>query len=152
MIRTMKNVNLFNKRGLRDFEIIEKFEAGVELRGFEVKSLYAGHGSIDSAYITIHDGQAFVINFSIPPYQPKNTPAGYDPLRSRRLLLKKEEILYLAGRISSGGNLTIAPIKLYNKNRKIKLEIGLAKGLKKYEKREKIKKKEMRRELKKYNL
>ncbi|MGC8981529.1 MAG: SsrA-binding protein SmpB [Minisyncoccia bacterium] len=127
------------------YNILEKFEAGIELKGFEVKSLRLGKGSLKGSYVKIKDGEVFIVNFNIPPYQPKNTPKDYNENRERKLLLKRKEINYLIGKSQEKG-ITIIPIKVYSKGNLIKVEIGVAKGLKKYEKREKIKEKEFRKE------
>lgn len=135
-----------NKKVYFDYEILQKMEAGIELLGFEVKSLKAGQGSLLGAHVTVRGGEAFVINMQIPPYQPANTPKEYDPLRNRRLLLTKKEILALSGEESKKG-LTIVPLSVYNKGRKVKIEIAVVRGKKKYDKRETIKKRDADREL-----
>lgn len=140
-----KKVFIQNPGVFYHYNILEKFEAGIELKGFEVKSLRLGRGSLKGSYITFKDGEAFIINFNIPPYQPKNTPRNYDENRERKLLLKKKEINYLIGKSKERG-ITIVPIKVYSKGNLIKLEIALAKGLKKYEKREKLKEREFKKE------
>ncbi len=134
-----------NKDVFRNYEILERFNAGVELKGFEVKSLFTGKGSLKGAYVSYKGNELFLKNFYIPPYQEKNTPHNYNPYRERKLLLNRKEINHLLSRIKQPG-LTIIPLRLYNKNRLIKVEIALVKGLKKYEKREKIKKKEFQRQ------
>lgn len=140
-----------NKKAYFNYEILEKIEAGIELLGFEVKSLKKGQGSLEGSHITMRGGEAFVINMQIPPYQPANTPKDYNPLRNRRLLLTKKEIKSLSGEENQKG-LTIIPISVYNKGKKLKLEIAIVRGKKKYDKRETIKKRdtdrEMRRDLK----
>lgn len=136
-----------NKRAYFDYEILEKFEAGIELKGAEAKSITSGKVNISGAYCVLKNGEIFIINMDIPPYQQKNTPSSYDPKRDRRLLLKKSEIKYLEGKPKS---LTIIPIKLYNKKSKIKVEIALAKARKKKDKRELIKKREDLKEIKKF--
>jgi SsrA-binding protein len=135
-----------NRKARFDYEIQEKFEAGIELLGSEVKSVRGGQMSLEGAFVIIRGGEAFLINANIPPYQPKNAGADYDPLRNRKLLLTKKEIAELAG---SGKNksLTIVPISVYNKGRKIKVEIALVKGKKKYDKRESIKKRDTERDI-----
>jgi len=135
-----------NKKAYFNYEILEKIEAGIELLGFEVKSLKKGQGSLEGAHITIRGQEAFVINMQIPPYQPGNTPKDYDPLRNRRLLLTKKEIAGLSGEEKQKG-LTIIPISVYNKGRKLKLEIAIVRGKKKYDKRETIKKRDVDREI-----
>ena len=102
--------------------------------------------SLDGAFVIIRGGEAYLINAHIPPYQVNNTPKDYDPLRNRRLLLTKKEIAELAA-TETNRSLTIVPLSVYNKNKKIKLEIALAKGKKKADKRESIKKRETEREL-----
>jgi len=142
-----------NRKARFDYEILEKYEAGIELLGTEVKSVRGGQMSLEGAFVIVRGGEAFLINANIPPYQAKNAPKDFDSLRNRKLLLTKKE---LAGLASSGKNksLTIVPISVYNKNRKIKVEIALVKGKKKFDKRETIKKRdtdrEIRRTLKSY--
>lgn len=135
-----------NKKAGLKYEILEKFEAGIELFGFEVKSVKDKQGSLDGAYISARSGEVFLVNADIPPFQAKNTPSDYDPLRSRKLLLTKKEIRKLADLETQKG-LTMVPISMYNKNGKIKVEIALARGKKKYDKREDIKKRDVGREI-----
>lgn len=140
-----------NKKAYFNYEILEKIEAGIELLGFEVKSLKGGQGSLEGSHVTVRGGEAYVINMQIPPYQPANTPKEYDPARMRKLLLTKKEIDDL-GKTEAQKGLTIVPLSVYNKGRKLKIELGVCKGKKKYDKRETIKKrdtdKEIRRTLK----
>ncbi len=135
-----------NKRAYFDYKILEAYEAGVELRGFEVKAIKTGHINLAGSYAIIKDNQLWLLNADIPAYQPKNTPAGYDQRRTRRLLLKSSEIKNLMGRVQEKG-LTLVPLKVYTKNRRIKIEIGLAKSKKEYDKRETIKKREAQRQI-----
>src|SRR3989338_8109209 len=107
-----------NKKAYFDYEILEKYEAGIELLGFEVKSLKKGQGSLIGAHITVRGNEVFVINMQIPPYQVSNTPKEYDPLRNRRLLLTKKEIATLAKEEKTKG-LTIIPLSVYNKSRRL---------------------------------
>lgn len=116
------------------------------LAGSEVKSIRCGKVSLGGSYVIVKDNEAFLLNMDIPPYQPKNMPAGYDQRRTRKLLLKSSEINELLGKTHKTG-LTIIPLKLYNKVRMIKLLIGLARHKKKYDKRETIKKRDMEREI-----
>lgn len=139
-------VLLQNKKVRFNYDILETFEAGMELFGFEVKSLRKREGSLEGSHITIRGNEAFLLGATIPPYQPKNTPADYDPTRNRRLLLTKKEISKLSGLESQRG-LTIVPISVYNKNRKLKLEIGVARGKKKHDKRQTIKAREDKRQM-----
>jgi SsrA-binding protein len=135
-----------NKKAYFNYEILEKIEAGIELLGFEVKSLKKGQGSLEGSHITVRGNEVFVINMQIPPYQPANTPKDYDPNRNRRLLLTKKEISELSGEENQKG-LTIVPLSVYNKDRKLKLEIAIVRGKKKYDKRETIKKRDVERDI-----
>ncbi|PIV31872.1 SsrA-binding protein [Candidatus Wolfebacteria bacterium CG02_land_8_20_14_3_00_37_12] len=135
-----------NKRAYFDYQILETYEAGVELKGFEVKAIKTGRINLAGSYVIIRDNQTWLLNTDIPPYQPANTPLDYDSKRTRRLLLKKSEIKNLIGRVQEKG-LTLMPLKVYTKNRKIKIEIGLAKSKKKMDKRELIKKRDIEREI-----
>lgn len=135
-----------NKKIKLNYEILEEFEAGMDLLGLEVKTLRSKQGSLEGAHITVRGGEVYLIGISIPPYQPSNTPKEYDPLRNRRLLLTKKEIGELAGAESKKG-LTIVPISVYSKERKLKLRIAIVRGKKKYDKREDIKKREAKRKI-----
>jgi SsrA-binding protein len=137
---------LSNKKINLNYEILEKYTAGIELFGFEVKSLQKKQGSLEGSFVTVRGKEAFIIGMFIPPYQEKNTPEDYDPYRNRKLLLTKQEIEEL-GKIEKTKGLTIAPILVYNKNRYIKIEIGVAKGKKKFDKRETLKKKATLRDI-----
>ncbi len=135
-----------NKKAQFDYELLEQFEAGIELLGFEVKSIRAGQAILSGAHVIVRGGEAYVVGMQIPPYQVKNTPESYDSERTRRLLLTKKELGELSDADSKKG-LTIIPVSLYNKNRKIKLGIGIARGKKKFDKREAIKKRDVDREM-----
>jgi SsrA-binding protein len=135
-----------NRKARFNYEFLEKYETGIELLGTEVKSVRGGQMSLEGAFIIVRGGEAFLINANIPPYQPLNTSKDYDPLRNRKLLLTKKEITELADS-EKNKSLTIVPISVYNKNRKIKVEIALVKGKKKIDKRETIKKRETDREI-----
>ena len=135
-----------NKKAHFDYEILEKLEAGIELFGFEVKSLRAGHGSLKGAHVVSDGKEAWLLNATVSPFQPKNTPTGYEPTRTRRLLLSKKEIATLGGKVKEKG-LTIIPLSLYNKGRFLKVSLGIARGKKKYDKRDTIKKRESDREI-----
>lgn len=139
---------LVNKRAYFDYEILEKFKAGVELTGHEVKSAKTGRINIVGAYAIIRGNEAFLVGAEISSFQPKNAPEGYDPSRTRRLLLKKEEIRYLFEKIQSG--LTLIPLGVSTERGLIKIELGLARGKKKHDKRETIKKREVKREIRKF--
>lgn len=135
-----------NRKARFNYEFLEKYETGIELVGTEVKSVRGGQMSLDGAFVIIRGGEAFLINGNIPPFQPKNAPLDYDPLRNRKLLLTKKEITELSGS-EKNKSLTIVPISVYNKNRKIKVEIALVKGKKKFDKRETLKKRDTDREI-----
>ncbi len=130
-----------NKRATFDYEILQTYEAGLVLAGYEVKAVKLGHISLKGAYVVINGSEAFLLNAHISPYQPKNMPLDYEPTRSRKLLLHKSEIRGLIGESKEKG-LTLVPIKVYSKHGLIKLEFGLGKGKKKIDKREDIKKRE----------
>ena len=114
--------------------------------GFEVKSLKKGQGSLVGARVSVRGNEAFAVNINIPPYQPKNTPKDYDPERPRKLLLGKKEVLELS-KVEGQKGLTIVPISVYNKGRKLKLEIAVVRGKKKYDKRQTLKKRDTEREI-----
>lgn len=135
-----------NRKARFDYEILEKYVAGIELLGTEVKSVRAGQMSLEGAFVIIRGGEAFIINANIPAYQVKNAPKEYDRLRNRKLMLTKKEIAELAGS-EKNRSLTIIPISVYNKGRKIKVDIALVKGKKKADKRQSIKKRDTEREL-----
>ena len=137
---------LKNKKIGLDYEIQQKLQAGMELLGLEVKSIRQGQGSLVGGRVVIRGGEAYLVGVNIPPYQPNNTAKDYDPERTRRLLLTKKEIAELAG-IESKKGLTLVPISVYNAGRNLKLEIGIAKGKKKFDNRESIKKKDTRRDV-----
>lgn len=129
-----------------DYEILETFEAGMELRGFEVKSLRAGRGSLKGARVVARGGEAYLVGASIPAWQIANAPKSYDPERSRRLLLSQKEIAHVASAEGEKG-LTIVPLKVYNKARKLKLLIAIARGKKKEDKRQSIRAREESRRI-----
>lgn len=135
-----------NKKAHFNYEVLETLEAGVELLGFEVKSIRAKHGSLEGAYVIVRGKEAFLVGMSLSPYQQANTPKDYDPLRNRKLLLTSEEIQKLANMEGKKG-LTIVPILVYNKNRKIKVEIAIVRGKKSFDKRASIQKRETDRDI-----
>lgn len=135
-----------HKKARLQYELLEEFEAGIELLGHEVKSLRAKHGKLEGAHVVVRDGEVYVVGMSVPPYQPGNTPKEYDPERSRRLLLTKKEIAELSGFEGKRG-LTIIPISVYTKGGKLKLRIAAARGKKKYDKRQALKKKDATRDI-----
>ena len=135
-----------NPKAHFDYHILETLEAGLVLTGHEVKSIRAGRCSIKGAYVKIMNSEAWLLGATVSPYQAGNVPPNYDQQRSRKLLLKKKELNYLTGKSQEKG-LTLVPIKLYNKNGLVKLEIGIARRKKKFEKREKIAKREVERKI-----
>lgn len=135
-----------NRKAYFNYEILEKYEAGIELLGVEVKSVRGGKMSLEGAFVVVRGGEVFLINANVQPYQVNNMPQDYDPLRNKKLLLTKKEITKLADS-EKNKSLTIVPISVYNKGRKIKVEIALVKGKKKQDKRETIKKRETDREI-----
>ena len=136
-----------NKKGLFNYDILEKKEAGIVLTGAEVKSVKNGQINLKGSYITIKGGEAFLIGAHISPYKPAaGKQKDYTPTQERRLLLHRRELERLQGKMTSEG-LTIIPISVYTKSNLIKVEIGLAKGKKKYEKRETIKNRDIDRRI-----
>lgn len=140
-----------NKKVYFDYEVMEEFEAGIELLGFEVKSVRSGRAVLQGSHIIVRGSEVYVIGIQIPPYQAGNIKEDYDPLQTRKLLLNKKEIKAIEKAEGTKG-LTIVPISLYNKGRKIKIRIAIVRGKKKFDKRETIKKRDtdrnLRRELK----
>ena len=136
-----------NKKAYHDYFIEEKYEAGIALAGTEVKSLRMGRCSIKEAFIRIENGEVWVYGMHVSPYEKGNI-FNKDPLRPRKLLLHKKEIWKLLGKMKEKGY-TLVPLQVYFKEGKAKVEIGLAKGKKLYDKREDIAKKDQRREAEK---
>jgi SsrA-binding protein len=135
-----------NKKALFDYEVLDKFEAGLVLTGQEVKSARVGRLSLRGSHVGLAQGGLWLINASLPPYDKAGHLVDYDPNRSRKLLVHKREIDKLVGKLEQKG-LTLVPISAYTKGSKIKLEFALARGRKKYEKREAIKKRDIDREV-----
>ena len=142
------NILATNKRAHFDYQILEKFTAGIELTGHEVKSAKIGHPNVAGAHAIVRDDEAFLVGADIPSFQPNNAPNDYDSLRTRKLLLRRSEIKHIAGKTQS--DLTLVPLKLYTERGLIKVEIALAKGRKKHDKRELIKKRETEREIRRF--
>lgn len=137
---------LENRKARFNYELTRSFEAGIELLGFEVKALRKKMGSLEGAHTIVRGNEAFLVNMHIPPYQPANTPKEYDSRRARRLLLTKKEIAELASAEGKKG-LTIVPVSVYTKGRKVKVELSVARGKKKYDKRETLKRRDAEREM-----
>jgi SsrA-binding protein len=135
------NVLTQNKKAYFDYQILEKFEAGVVLIGQEVKSMKNGKASLKGAYVVPKDNELYLIGCHVPAYQPKNA-VDYDPERSRKLLLTKKEICLLIEKTKEKG-LTLIPLRVYTKKSLVKVEIGVAKGKRKFDKRQLIKKRDI---------
>ncbi len=135
-----------NRRAYHDYQLLEKIEAGLELTGPEVKSVKEGHLSLEGSFVKIIGTEAYLVNAQIHPYA--NAPTqGYDPRRTRKLLLHKKEIMALKGRLQQS-NLTLVPLSCYTTRHSfIKVEIALARGKKQYEKREALKRKDLERQV-----
>lgn len=145
---TVKTIT-YNRRASFDYNLLEKYEAGLVLQGHEVKSIKNNRISLAGSFVVIKRTpklDAYLINAHIPAYQPKNAPPNYDETRSRKLLLRKNEINTLVGKISQKG-LTLVPIRVYLKRGLVKLEFAVGKGKRKIDKREIIKKRETEREM-----
>ncbi len=136
-----------NKKAYHDYFIDEKYEAGIELHGTEVKSIRMGKCSIKESFIRIENGEVFVYGMHVSPYEKGNI-FNKDPLRVKKLLLHKAEINKLAGKVAEKGY-TLVPLQVYLTRGKVKVEIGLARGKKLYDKRADIAKKDMKREAEK---
>jgi SsrA-binding protein len=135
-----------NRKAHFDYEILEKLQAGLVLNGQEVKSIKSGRIQLAGSYVLLREKELFLVGANIPPYQPANAPKDYDPERSRKLLLHKDEIQDILGKVKEKG-LTLIPLRVYNNKRQLKLEFALAKGKKKGDKREAIKLREAKREI-----
>lgn len=134
-----------NRRARHDYFIEETYEAGLALKGWEIKSLRAGRASLAEAYVAVRDGQAWLVNAHITPYQPRSHEV-QDPRRERKLLLHGQQIAELAGKASAKGY-TVVPLRIYLKRNLAKAEIGLARGKRRYDKREDIRRREHEREV-----
>lgn len=137
-------MNITNKRAFFDYEITDKFEAGINLTGAEVKAMREGHADLTGAFVRIIGNEAYLINSRVFPYEYAR-PENFDPKRTRKLLLHKKEIISLKSK-TEGSNLTIVPLNWYTSNRLIKLEIALGKSKKQFDKKQSIKKKDLDRE------
>ncbi len=136
-----------NKKAYHDYFVEDSFECGIELVGTEVKSLRMGHCSIKESYCQVKNGEVFIYGMHINPYERGNI-FNKDPLRDRKLLLHRGEINKIGGQMQQQGY-TLIPLRVYFKNSRVKVEIGLCRGKKNYDKREDLKKKDQRRALEK---
>lgn len=135
-----------NRKALYNYSIEDQIEAGLVLAGHEVKSIRNGQASLDGAYVTIRNGEAFLRNAYVGKYKQASNLDGYQELRERKLLLHKNELLRLQSKTKEKG-LTLIPLQIYTSKHRLKLKIGLARGKKQFDKRESIKKKELKRKL-----
>lgn len=136
----------FNKRASYDYELLDRYEAGLVLSGQEVKSIKTGHISLKGSFVTLKGNEVYLTNALIPPYPFAGEILGYDSNRSRKLLLKKSEIRSLIGKVRVNG-LTLVPIRVYTKRKLVKLEFAVAKGKKSFDKRQSIAKREDKRKM-----
>ncbi len=136
---------MVNRRAFHDYEIVEKFEAGIALQGTEVKSIRAGKISFKDSYARVIDGELWVINLHITEYD-HGTIWNHDPARNRKLLLHRREIKRLTGKTEEQG-MTLVPLSVYFKNGKVKVELGLGRGRKLYDKRAEIAKRDVNRDI-----
>jgi len=146
-------MKIFNRKFRRDYEEIEKYEVGISLTGSEVKSARAGRIRLDDGFVKILGSEVYLINADIQVYEFAKQ-AGYDPKRTRKLLLHKKEIIRLKTKLAGSGRLAIVPVSCYNKHNLLKLEIALARGRKEIEKKKLEKKRDIaleeKREAKEY--
>lgn len=135
-----------NRKASHDFEILERFETGIVLSGAEVKSLRGGHGSLAEAFARVRDGEVWLEGMHIPPYAQAADKARYQPTRPRKLLLHRKEIERLVGKAAERG-LTLVPMRIYFAHGLAKVELGLGRGKRQFEKRQAIAEREHRREM-----
>src|SRR3990167_7928900 len=133
-------MRIVNKKALHNYHILEHFEAGVVLTGSEVKSIRAGHLDLGEAFVRVLSEEAYLVNANIPKFAQTSQKL-YDPLRSRKLLLHRNEINSLLGK-TVGKGVTLVPVSIYEKNNKFKIEVGLAKSKKEFDKRKLLKEKD----------
>lgn len=138
-------MKLLNRRARHDYHIFESFEAGIVLTGQEVKSIQQGRGDLSNSFVRLRGGEAWLVGANIPRYGGNSTVQEYDPLRTRKLLLHKKELLDLDLK-SKGKSLTFIPLSLYTKGRRVKAQIASARGKKQFEKREAKRRKDLDRE------
>lgn len=146
----MEKIIATNKKATHDYFILEKYEAGIVLKGTEIKSIRQGKVNLRDSFARIIKGEIFLMNMHISPYTHGNV-FNHDPLRDRKLLLHKKEIARLAGKVAQKG-LALVPLSLYFKNSRVKVELALVKGKKLYDKREDIKKRDLQRMEKRYKI
>lgn len=135
-----------HKKAKFDYEILKTFEAGLVLQGFEAKSIRNGKAQLEGSFVIVRGNEAFVTGLSISPYQTANTPKGYEPNQPRKLLLSKKELAEIERETENAGH-TAVPLRLYDARGKIKVEVAIARGKKKVDKRETIKKRDTKRDI-----
>lgn len=135
-----------NRKAFHDYFIVDQHEAGLVLAGTEVKSLRANGCSLVDGFVRLRGGEAWLVNVHIPPYEQGTFFSQHEPRRDRKLLLHKQELQRLSGKLQEKG-LTLLPLRVYFQGNRVKVEVGLARGKKLYDKREAIKEREIRREL-----
>lgn len=138
-------MKITNRKAFYDYNILERFEAGINLLGSEVKAIRLGQADLTGSFVKIIGSEAYLVNSKVFPYQAARSE-DYDERRTRKLLLHKKEILALKSKME-GENLSVVPISMYTKDRFIKVQLALGKGKKKYEKKQAIKKKDIQREI-----
>jgi SsrA-binding protein len=138
-------IKIINKRAHYDYELLDRLEAGINLQGQEVKAVRLGHADLTGSFVKIIGSEAYLVNAKIFPYEFART-TDYDQSRTRKLLLHKKEIIALKTK-TEGSNLTIVPVSMYTTNNLIKVEVALAKPRKQFNKKEKIKKRDLEREI-----
>jgi SsrA-binding protein len=147
--QTAERVSISNRRARFEYEIIDSYEAGIVLKGSEVKSLRAGKANFQDSYAIVKNGEVWLLSMHINPYEQANQ-FNHDPVRTRKLLLNKREIGKLQAQSNEQG-LTLIPLKLYFKHGIAKVELGVAKGKKLHDKRESIKERDMDREMRRHS-
>jgi len=135
-----------NKKVRLNYEILETLDGGIELLGLEVKSLRSGKGKLDGSRVVVRGSEVYLVGMQLPAYQPNNTPKSYDPERTRKILLTRAEITRLLGFEGKKG-LTIVPVSMYNKGKKIKVSVAVVRGKKQFDKRQDLKKRDAKREI-----
>lgn len=138
-------MRIINRKATYDYTILDRLEAGVQLTGAEVKSIRGGHASLEGAFVRIVGSEMYVVNAQVFPYIYAR-PEGYDPTRTRKLLVHKKEIIALKSK-TEGSKLTLVPLSWYTRGPQIKLEVGLARGKKQYEKREQKRREDQKRDM-----
>lgn len=146
MAKRQEQVIATNRKALRDYQILDKIEAGIVLVGTEVKSIREGRVNLRDSFSRIREGEMYLYNMHIGPYSQAASKFSHDPRRTRKLLLHRREIDRLIGKVSEKG-LTLIPLRLYFRRGKAKVELALAKGKKLYDKREEIKARQHQREI-----